>query len=235
MIENAFYLAVEQEIITGLIMQDGMSKLLPDFIFLHGGGETSYKERVYDIAEPIIKNNHNILSIDFSGHGTSTGELKKGSLKKRVIEAQAAIIAHAATSPLIICGASMGSYIALKMLERFQVDTLILMCPALYDGQAYNVQFDQGFTEILRRPESWQNTDVLDTLRAFTGKLLIIIGDKDEVIPAGIIELILQNSVNVQKKELYIIPQCPHKINVWLADNPQELRNMRQKIDEFLQ
>ena len=177
MTTHSFKIHVEQETIAGFIINNNNS-YLADFVYLHGGGDSSYKERVYDIADPIIKNDNSILSIDFSGHGESSGELKKGSLKKRVTEAQAAIQTFTTAAPLTICGASMGGYIAIKMLKLFHVNTLILMCPALYNGAAYDVPFDQEFTEILRMPESWRQTDALEIIKNFTGKLLIIIGDK---------------------------------------------------------
>jgi pimeloyl-ACP methyl ester carboxylesterase len=128
----------------------------------------------------------------------------------------------------------MGGYIAIKLLELCTIDTLILMCPALYDQRAYSVPFGKGFTDILRTPESWRNTDALKILEKFTGKLMVIVGDKDEVIPPAIITLIMHHSPMAQKKELYVIPNCPHKINTWLAEHQEELLNMHNKIEQFI-
>ncbi len=233
MIYKPFNLKVDEEHISCAIISQNDTAILPRFIFLHGAG-TGNKEKVHSIAAPILENNTNILTLDFSGHGESSGELKRGSLKKRVKEAESVIHKFASHEPLTICGVSMGGFIAIKMLDLFQVDTLILFCPALYDGAAYDAQFDQGFTEIIRQTESWQRTDALHTLNNFTGQLLIVMGENDEVIPSGVIALINANTQNASKKELYIIPDCPHRITTWILNYPDEAQRLHQKISEYI-
>lgn len=205
----------------------------PKFVFLHGGGAGT-KERVQHIAEPVLQSGRNILTFDFSGHGESTGDLKKSSLEKRVYEASSVIDQYASREPLIICGASMGGYIAIKLLDLHKVDTLILFCPAVYNKEAYSVRFDSGFTDIIRRPNSWTDTDIIPTLNAFTGRLLIIIGEADEVIPSGVIELIAQQSTQAPKKEVFTISACPHKIFDWMLDKPDVSTAIIQKMKEYL-
>ena len=207
----------------------------PEFIFLHGAG-IGRKERILDLAEPLIRRGHDLLAFDFSGHGASTGELKKGSLERRVNEATETILRYGALPPraLTICGSSMGGYVALKILQTHSVDKLILFCPALYDRAAYRVRFDQGFSEIIRQSESWLNTDVLESLRNFRGKLLIVMGDQDKVIPPGVIDLILRTAQNAQQKEIHSIPGCPHQINIWLASRPEEQVRLAEKLLTFL-
>ncbi len=233
MIKNPFVLQVGEETIAGISLHNSVLSASSKFVFLHGAG-TSAKELINNVAEPIVKNGVSVFAIDFSGHGQSTGELKKSSLKKRVIEAQALINQVVGQLPLIICGASMGGYIAMKMLELYNIDTLISFCLALYDGRAYDIHFDQGFTQIIRTHKSWRNTDVLSTLEAFTGKLLVIMGEKDDVIPSGVITLIDRHTPNVNKKEIYTISNCPHKINLWITDYHKELIKLQRKILEYL-
>ncbi len=178
MIKRPITFKAGQETLAGLILHNGNQENLTSFVFFHGAG-VGKKELICNVAQSVIEQGKNILTFDFSGHGSSSGELKKSSLKKRVEEAQMAIKSYAINKPLTLCGASMGGYIAIKILEIYPVDTLILFCPALYDRNAYDAQFDQGFTQIIRTYESWRNTDVLQTLENFTGKLLIIMGQND--------------------------------------------------------
>lgn len=234
MIINPFTIKVGQETLAGTILDNGNFCATPRFVFLHGGGDYSIKERIYDFAEPILKKKINILTFDFSGHGESTGQIKESSLKKRVMEAKEVINQFVTESPIIFSGASMGGYIALKILKSYNVKTLILFGPALYDAKAYDVRFDQGFTQIIREPESWGNTDALKTLENFEGNLLIVIGEKDEVIPPGVIQLIYHHAKKARKKEIYIIPNCPHKINTWIVDYPSELIKLHAKIAEYI-
>jgi uncharacterized protein len=230
MLKKFFSVKVNEEMIACAIFSKSDTDIPPEFIFLHGAGR-GVKERVQSIAASIVETGLNILTLDFSGHGESTGELKKSSLKKRVNEASTVINQfYTNGKPLIICGSSMGGYVAIKLLEIYPVDTLILFCPALYSKDAYNVQFDEGFTEIIRAPDSWKNTDVLNSLQKFSGNLLIVIGEKDEVIPPEVIQLIMENTPNVNSKELLVIPGCPHSINTWILDKEQELLTLHKKI-----
>jgi pimeloyl-ACP methyl ester carboxylesterase len=235
MIINPFSIKVGKETLAGAILDNGNFCAPPRFIFLHGGGDYSIKERIYDFAEPILKKKINILTFDFSGHGESTGTIQESSLRKRTTEAKEGINQFVTESPIILCGASMGGYIALKILKSYNVKTLLLFGPALYDAKAYDVRFDQGFTQIIREPESWRNTDVLDALENFEGNVLIVMGQKDEVIPPGVIQLIYQHAKKARKKEIYTIANCPHKINIYLADYPSELAKLHHKIIEYIE
>lgn len=233
MINNFYDIKIKDEILSCSVISEKNSNQSPQFIFLHGAGN-AVKERVGSIASPIIKTGHSIVSFDFSGHGKSSGTIKNSSLKKRVDEAIGVINYFTKDKPLTVCGSSMGGYIAAKLLDVFEVETLILFCPALYDRKAYDVQFDNGFTDIIRSFESWRNTDVLTLLEKFTGNLLVVMGEDDEVIPAGVIELIMQHTQNARKKELYIIPGCPHGINTWILENERERVRLYSKIFEYL-
>ncbi len=115
MIKNSFTFNTDDEIIAGTILSNETSVTPPKFIFLHGAG-AGIKERIYGIAPSIIDVGTNILTIDFSGHGESTGDLKKSSLEKRVNEAKHAINKFASKESLTICGVSMGGYVAIKLL-----------------------------------------------------------------------------------------------------------------------
>jgi pimeloyl-ACP methyl ester carboxylesterase len=232
MITEKVTLKVDKEIIAGSIISKDDVTTPPKFVFLHGAG-TGIKEGVHSISSPIVNNGINILTLDFSGHGESTGNLKQSSLEKRVNEAKEVIDKFTTKHSLIICGVSMGGFVAIKMLDLYKVDTLILFCPALYDSKAYHISFDQGFTEIIRATESWRNTDVLNLLENFRGNLLIVVGEKDEVIPPGVIDLIIRHSSNAKNKELYIIPGCPHKILTWILSQEEKLIKLHQKIMEF--
>ena len=232
--KTPFRIRVIGEEIAGYTVKNANSSGNGSFVFLHGGGPTSFKERVGDVQDVILKKGLPIVTFDFNGHGESSGVLSQGSLKKRFTIARAIIDNFCDNKSLTLCGVSMGGYVALKLLPFYSVEKLILISPALYDRKAYEIPFNEGFTEIIRQPLSWLNTDVLDTLESFTGKLLIIIGEKDELIPPGVIDLIMTHSVHATRKELYTVPSCPHKIQSWFESNPQELKEMQQKLSDFL-
>jgi len=201
---------------------------LSEYLILHGG--SSPAKTLYYLAEKLQSSNISSLVFDHSGHGESSGQLKKSSLEKRIQEAQAILKETKLKTPINLCGFSMGGYIAIKLSQFIPVKNLILFCPAAYDKKAYSVPFDQGFTDIIRTQDSWKNSDTYDILSKFTGNLKIIIGDQDEIIPEGIIKLMDEYSQNCQSKEIIKLPKCTHSINSWLQNNPQTLNKIIDKI-----
>ncbi len=192
----------------------------PQILFMHGAG-SSKKERYTWLAEKLLAQNIASLTFDFSGHGESTGLLAESSLQKRSQEALAALKHIDQSNPFTIMGSSMSGFTALDLLRFVQPANLILFCPAIYTAAAYEARFDDGFTPIIREYESWKNADVLQYLERFEGNLLIIIGDQDEVIPPGVIEMIHQHARKTSSKKILTIPGCGHGIQTWLANNPE--------------
>lgn len=223
---------VSNEKIVGLVVSKNDADM-PSFLFVHGGGDAD-KYRTLYLAERLLKYDISSLVFDHSGNGESTGSLENSSLQKRYTEALEAIKFLTKETPSTICGSSMGAYIALKLLEKESVKNLILFCPAVYDARAFSVRFNRGFTEMIRQKESWKNSDIFSALENFNGNLLIFIGEEDEVIPKGVIGLLDKTSCNVKKKEIVVIPHCPHKIHSWLSEHKDIADKVTEKISEFL-
>lgn len=214
-----------------LFLHDDSKKC--DIISLHGAGQST-KERIeYLLNDLALHLSFNAGTFDFSGHGESSGTMEGSSLKKRVDEASAFIKEYATPNPTII-GTSMGGYIAVKLLEVLKPKTLILFCPALYSGDAYPIPFTSQFSDIIRKPNSWVQTDVLPLLENFEGNLLLFIGAKDQIIPAGVIDLIEKHSGKVAKKEIIRIPDGPHGIHGFIDERPPLKKEVVAKILEYI-
>ncbi len=226
-------LDVNGEHLTGIKVAKDLSKPA-DFVFLHGARLGSYK-RIAAFAKPSIESGSSIVAFNHSGHGTSSGTEASSSLKKRFDEATAVINAFADGNPRTIMGSSMGGYNAIKMLEKYDIKNLILYCPGVYDRHAFEVQFDQGFTDMIRKENSWENTDAKEILETFKGNLLVVIGSEDTTIPKGVIELIDRSAMNTLRKEIMILPGAPHAINVWMQSHPDFALEVGKKVAEFSQ
>jgi pimeloyl-ACP methyl ester carboxylesterase len=200
----------------------------PNFVLIHGGRGS--KERIHTYAQALEAHGISMLAFDQSGAGNDKENIKESSLEQRTNESTYAIEQYAAKSPLIIFGLSMGGEISVRLLERFKVSSLILLAPAIYDKKAYVVKFGEGFTDIIRTEDSWGNSASLEILEKFTGKLLILIGDADSVIPPGVIDALNEHSPHASKKEIYRIPGCPHTCHDWFVEHPDELAKVTQKI-----
>ncbi len=204
----------------------------PIFVLIHGGGAGS-KERIYTFSDLLEERGINMLAFDQSGAGKDKDNIKRSSLERRTNESNYAIKNFASKEPLVVCGSSMGGEIALRTLAFFDVKSLVLFCPAIYSEKAFPIKFGEGFTEIIREPDSWKTSAALGLLEKFEGKLLIIIGAFDTVIPSDVIDALDKHSPNVSKKEIHRIPGCPHRYQEWLAEHPNELQKVCEKVADY--
>lgn len=185
----------------------------------HGAGSSSKDRALYLLNDLVRSSGLGALLFDFSGHGQSTGLFTELSLRKREEQAYAAI-ERFGTKPIVLIGSSMGADTALRMLEHHTPSTLILFAPALYSDAAYSVPFAEGFSKIIREPSSWKHASkILKLLANYTGRLLVVIGEDDTVIPPGVIELIDTTATRVSKKEIIRIPDCDHMIHAYLQSH----------------
>jgi len=175
-------------------------------------------------------------AFDFIGHGETGGELASSSLLSRTQQACRIIDTLQLQQPLSIMAASMGAYTAVKLLEHYDIAHLILLVPAMYTSAAYAVPFNQGFTSIIRQPNSWVQSDAWDVLARYTGWLLIVAGEHDTVIPPGVIKRIYDSATSAKGRQLYIAPQASHLVITDLrAHNPAALGHVLGLITAMLQ
>ena len=209
------------------------NRQLRDFCYIPGATATASK--VHDISGPLLNAGIRIISFNQSGTGDDEPNRHKSSLARREHEARNAFTMFADhTKPLTVCGASMGGHNAAHMLEHFKVESLILLYAAMYNRNAFNLKFGSGFTECIRQFESWRDSEILDLLERFEGRLLIVHGQKDEVVPMDVVNLFDQYSSRTSEKEIIIIPDCPHRIFPWLKANDPKMHDyVLQKIVEY--
>ena len=203
----------------------------PSLLFLHGAG-TANKNRAEYLQEEIKDCGIESYSFNFSGH--SGIDLEESSLEKRYKEAKRVIKELNLKKPLSLFGSSMGAYIAIKLLEEFEISNLILFCPALYSSKAFNISFGPNFTKILREINSWKNSDAFEIIKNFKGNLRIFIGEKDEVVPKQLIEMLDENSRNTSSKKIIIIPQATHALHQFISENKMWKARVKDEICQLL-
>lgn len=191
-------------------------------LFVHGAGKAT-KERVFPLACALAQQGVSCFSFDFSGHGLSSGSLNISSLEKRERETESAIRASGFKHPFALCGFSMGAHVVLRMLKQHNPEALILFYPAIYTDEARSIPFgNPTFTETIRRERSWAASSVLADLDAFTGRLLIVIGDRDEVIPKDVITLLDMHSASATRKQIVVVRGGTHQLLPYIyADQAQ--------------
>lgn len=215
-----------------MISSDILGQPPVSVLCLHGGG----KDRsVYaGVRQHLFERGISSAGLDFPGHGQSTGPLEGSSLRARTEAAIKVIRRHEMREPLTISGASMGAYTAIKLTEQFAVDCLVLVVPAVYAVDAYDLLFGSTFTERIRMPRSWEATDAFEILGRFKGELLVVAAGEDKIIPQGVIDRIMASATAARNKELVVIDGAPHQIFNYLLQNPIKEQLFYSFLDKFV-
>lgn len=160
------------------------------------------------------------VAIDFSGHGQSTGRTA-GSLTKRMMEARAALHYLEANAPRVVIGISMSGEIAVRLAaEQLSAgDHLVTIAGAAYDAAAFEVPFGPGFTDILRRRNSWTNSHAFVAIRSFRGTVTVIRAANDEVVPRAIGQRMADSCAQAARVDLIDIPDVTHAIGSTLQSD----------------
>jgi pimeloyl-ACP methyl ester carboxylesterase len=186
---------------------DAYAERCPTLV-LHGAGKSS-RARFSQMRAGLDACGLPSVSFDFIGHGETGGKITDSSLHGRTAQA-ATVIRHACAEPLTLIAASMGAYVAIKLTAQFAVNNLILMVPAVYTPEAYDLGFGPRFSAAIRVPGSWRDSDAFGILEGFTGNLLVIAAAHDHVIPRDVIERIHRSGKHARTNLLHIVPESEH-------------------------
>ena len=197
-------------------------------LIMHGAG-TGSKERNLPLAEDFASLGHTVAALDFSGHGESSGELRDLNLRRRRDQAAGVIEEVFGTDvPLVLVGFSMSGQTVADLIELYgeRVAAIVLCAPGIYARDAWDVAFGAGFTESIRRPESWRTSPAPDAYARFDGRALLVQPEQDAVIPAGVTALITSALSTKADFSTLRLMGANHRLGLWLADHPQD----RQRI-----
>ncbi|HET6855758.1 MAG TPA: alpha/beta fold hydrolase [Streptomyces sp.] len=197
-------------------------------VIMHGAGAGD-KERNLPLAEDFAAHGHPAVALDFSGHGASTGELRDLSLRRRRDQAAAVIeeVFHP-ERPLVLVGFSMSGQTVSDLVDAYgrRVAAVVLCAPGVYGEDAWDVPFGAGFTELIRRPESWRDSRALDTYARFDGRALLVVPEHDAVIPDGVTDLLRAALATRADFCALRLAGAGHQLGAWLAEQPQARRDV---------
>lgn len=189
----------------------------PTILMLHGAGH-SYRGRYEPVQDRLAAAGIASAVFDMVGHGDTGGELAESSLVDRTNQAIAVIEHLQMEQPFGLIGGSMGAYTALKLTERYTVDKLVLIVPGVYAADVYTMQFNAGFSQRMREPESWRATDAWAIMEKFQGDVLIITAENDEVVPPKIPHTLYDHATHAHSRSMYEIPGAPHRFVDYLGE-----------------
>ncbi|OYY85453.1 MAG: hypothetical protein B7Y61_07565 [Rhizobiales bacterium 35-66-30] len=175
------------------------------------------------------------LALDHRGHGQTGGRLADSSLGQRVEEARVVIETVRPQKLLGAVSMSMGGYVAVKLTRVIEMPALVMIAPAMYDGDALDVPFGPAFSEIIRRSESWRRSDAWKILRVYAGRVLIVAGEQDDRIPPGVIAGCM-DAVSPGKAELISLSGIDHFVMTRLRTSKDpRLTEVLDRISATLQ
>ena len=120
------------------------------------------------------------LTGNLSGHSlASEPGAASPSLATNLEEAQR-FHAHIALRCRTLIGHSLGAALTLKLAARLpDVDSIVLICPAVYPDEAHQAPFGPAFTAAISKPFGFLDSDSYAFLRQFQGRVLMVIGEYD--------------------------------------------------------
>ena len=205
----------------------------PSVMFLHGAG-TANLARFDSFRELLARHGISSAGFDFIGHGETDGSLESSSLKQRTEQALAVIRKLSLTEPLTIIAASMSGYTALQLTLLVEVENLIFLAPGVYATEAYDAPFNSGFSGIIRKPDSWKDSDAWEILNSFKGNLLICTAENDQVVPKELTDMLYESATNARTREICMILNATHPLGKYLDEHPADLEVVVRRVVELI-
>lgn len=190
---------------------------VPQALFLHGAGQSNRLRYDY-LRQPLVADEIASCAFDFIGHGETGGNLQNSSLRERTDQASTVIDTLSLPEPFGIVAGSMSAYTALRLTQLYDIDRLVLIVPAVYPEDAYDLPFSEDFSRKIREKDGWSQSDAWEILESYAGKLLILAAGNDEKIPQEVPQRIYDSAVHAESRVLHVVKKAPHQIREFLLD-----------------
>lgn len=204
---------VESNFITGRLLHPKIIKPnQPALLLLHGwmSNDSGNIKR----AEELIKLGFICLTINFRGHGDSSGELEKLSRQDHLNDAISAydyLMSHDGIDKdkIGIIGTSYGSYIAVLLSIYRKIKWLVIRSPAIYNNDKFEEPSIKMIGKIIAKDYRLKKiipleNKALNAISEFMGEILLVESGNDELIPAQTIDN-YKNSIYDKNKLTHII------------------------------
>lgn len=197
-------------------------------ICIPGGGKTIGASRFHELQERLFNENIGSVSVNFEGVEGSIGAVESDTLENR-INVVLRIIDWVKNNFILDCmslyGVSMGGYVVLGAKEKCN-EKIIIHTPAAYAKESYKVNFNEQFTNILRTPDSWRNSESFNWLKNIDNKILLITHSEDEVIPKEISDT--YKNIISEKNNSKVLEIKGAKHSIW--NNEEVNQNFKEKV-----
>lgn len=191
----------------------------PGILFIHGW--TSEKKRSFQYAEALAKLRYIVMVFDMRGHGVSEGDIKTATPKEFLKDCSTAYdffasIGGVDTENISIMGSSFGGYLGSIFTSKRKVKNLALRVPADYQNETFdspkwgNAGENPDIFNWRLIPKKPNETFALQALHDFTGRILIIESEKDDVVPHQVIQNYIDVVQDKTKLAHVVMKNAPH-------------------------
>ena len=213
------------------------STKLPGVLFAHGWRGS--QEQCLVPARLAAGRGCACLTFDLRGHGQTLEQRIKITREdnlRDVIAAYDVLASRPEVDPTAICivGVSYGGYLGAIATTLRPVSALALRAPAIYRDPNWNLpklklHEDPELVSYRRRPVSWDNNRALLACVAFTGDVLIVASERDDVVPTPVSESYAAAFTKARSLTSHVIAAADHGLS-------EELwrREYRARLIEWL-
>ncbi len=218
--EQFTFLSQGQKVRGTLITPTKIERKIPAVIFFHG--MTSSEKGYIPIAEKLAKQGKCGMTLSIRGHGDSEGNFNKLTVKNAVqdgLNAYKFLIGHnfIDKGKIGLCGSSVGGVIVSIVAKQKKVRSLILKAPAVYTRKMMSsMTYQQSMAKenkIFNELKDINDTPSIKALSSFKGSLLLIIPEKDQIIPFKTQKNYLLNAKSTLKKRMVVIKNADHGLS----------------------
>jgi pimeloyl-ACP methyl ester carboxylesterase len=188
---------------------DAPERASPGLLFVHGLGSDrrGYVDRARRAADEL---GATCLAVDLSGHGTSSGVLDEITPRQHLHEVATAFDELAgqpevAPGRVGVCAASYGACLAALLTRERDVARLLLRAP----GVVADRDLDRPLRHRSRDRSLAQAPTLVDALRGFRRPLMVVESERDEVIPAALVQEYLATAPGARRG---VIPGAGHAL-----------------------
>lgn len=191
---------------------------LPGVLFVHGWGGS--QEQYLTRARQVAALGCVCLAFDLRGHaGTQPQQdtVSRENNLRDVVAAYDVLAAHRLVDPasIAVVGSSYGGYLAAILTSVRAVKWLVLRAPALYMDQDWEVpkqQLHHGDELLLYRQHLVTPIDnrALRACAAFSGDVLVVESERDQVIPHPVIASYLEATTQAHSLTYRMLAEADH-------------------------
>lgn len=199
-------------------------------LFLHGGGAATSADGTRYLREALAREGVACAAFDFSGHGRSGGRLADATLRQRQEEVACVVEALRPSRARALIATSMAGHTACRVLDAVRPKALVLFCPAAYEARAEDARFGTAFREVIRATRTFADSPALDALGGYAGRVLVVYGTADEVIPEAVRDGYAQAAAHARSAELVRLEGASHRLHDWLAGRASARRDLVSRL-----